>query len=142
MRFWDSSAVVPLLVSEATTEAVEAHLATDPVMLVWWTTEVECSSALARLASEGGLTTRAHAEAGNRLDVLKAAWHEVQAVEVVRRTARRLLRTHRLRAADALQLAAALVSSEGDPASMEIVVLDDRLAGAAEREGLVLVEAS
>ncbi|MGI8778207.1 MAG: hypothetical protein ACR2LJ_12695 [Acidimicrobiales bacterium] len=41
MRFWDSSAVVPLLVAEATTELVEAAFQTDPVMLVWWSTEVE-----------------------------------------------------------------------------------------------------
>lgn len=75
------------------------------------------------------------------VEALRGAWHEVLPVESVRRTARRLLRTHPLRAADSLQLAAALVASEGDPASMEVVALDSRLVEAAQREGLVVVEA-
>lgn len=140
MRFWDSSAVLPLLVTEAASEAMEAHFGVDPVMLVWWATEVECASALARLEREEALATAALQVAVGRLDELKAAWHEVQPVEPVRRTARRLLRAHRLRAMDALQLAAALVASEGEPASLEMLALDARLVEAARREGLAVVE--
>lgn len=50
-------------------------------------------------------------------------------------TARRLLRVHALRAADALQLAAAIAASEADPASLDLVMLDEQLAEAARREG-------
>lgn len=44
-----------------------------------------------------------------------------------------------LRAADALQLAAALAAAENNPSALSIVTLDDRLAEAAEREGFPLM---
>lgn len=135
MRFWDSSAIVPLLVEESSSSAVLAELERDPELIVWWATEVECVSALARLEREGSLDGRAMADALERLDALARSWQEVQPVERVRRTAVRLLRVHGLRGADALQLAAALAVGEGEPASVQLVSLDDRLAQAAEREG-------
>ena len=73
-----------------------------------------------------------------RLDSLAEGWNEVQPVAAVRITARRLLRVHPLRTADALQLAAAVVAAEGVPASLDLVTLDDRLAAAARREGFVV----
>lgn len=142
MRFWDSSGVVPLLVAEPASAAIEDVFMDDPVMLVWWATEVECASVLSRLERDKALSGRQTSAALDRLQELKQAWHEVQPVEIVRRTAQRLLRTHRLRASDSLQLAAAIVASEGDPASMEIVALDGRLWDTAQREGLVVVDTS
>jgi predicted nucleic acid-binding protein len=44
-----------------------------------------------------------------------------------------------LRAADALQLAAAVLASEGEPSSLEIVTLDERLSEAAQKEGLTAI---
>jgi predicted nucleic acid-binding protein len=113
----------------------------DPVMCVWWATELECVSALARLEREGALSDTAMTVALERLDVLTESWNEVQPVVAVRGAARRLLRVHTLGAADALQLAAAVIAAEGQPASLEIVTLDERLAAAARREGFT-VEAS
>jgi uncharacterized protein len=141
VRFWDSSAIVPLTVTEASTDAMRAIAEEDPVMSVWWATEVECVCALARLEREGELSDTATTVALERLDVLAESWNEVQPVVAVRGAARRLLRVHTLRAADALQLAAAVVAAEGQPASLEIVTLDERLAAAARREGFT-VEAS
>ena len=46
MKFWHASAIVPLLMSEATTKSVQAQAAGDPVMLVWWASEVERASRL------------------------------------------------------------------------------------------------
>ena len=112
----------------------------DPVMLVWWATVVECVSAIARLERDGDLTSEGTLAALERLDALAEGWNEVQPVEAARRTARRMLRTHRLRAADALQLAAAGVAAEGHPASLEIITLDDRLIEAARREGFVVLD--
>ena len=109
-------------------------------MLVWWATEVECASALARLEREGDLSAEATLAAFERLDVLAAGWHQIQPVESARRAARRLLRVHTLRAADALQLAAAIVGCEGNPGTLGIVSLDDRLIDAAHREGFPVVE--
>ena len=140
MRFWDSSAIVPLTIAEASTEALQATAVQDPVMCVWWATEIECVSALARLERDGELTDSATTAALERLDVLSEAWNEVQPVATLRGVARRLLRVHALRAADALQLAAAVVASEGLPASLEIVTLDQRLAIAARREGFSVRE--
>jgi hypothetical protein len=51
----------------------------------------------------------------------------------------RLLRNHPLRAADALQLAAALIASEETPQTLEFICLDDRLALAARREGFTVI---
>ena len=138
MRFWDSSAIIPLAVTEASTEAMLAVADEDPVMCVWWGTEVECVSALSRLDREGALTDSAMTLAVQRLDLLAESWNEVQPVPAVRSAARRLLRVHPLRAGGALQLAAAVVSAEGHPASLEIVTLDERLASAARREGFIV----
>jgi predicted nucleic acid-binding protein len=138
LRFWDSSAVVPLIVAEAGTDSVQAIAGEDPVMCVWWGTEIECVSALARLEREDALAETAMIAALERLEMLAEAWNEVQPVAAVRGVARRLLRVHPLRAADALQLAAAVVAAEGVPASLDLVTLDERLAAAARREGFVV----
>ncbi len=138
MRFWDASAIVPLLITESTTKTLQGLGTADPAMLVWWATEVECVSAIARLEREDDLSSSATQAALERLDALADGWSEVQPVEAARRVARRLLRMHSLRAADALQLAAALAAAEERPSSLEIVTLDDRLADAARREGFVV----
>ncbi|MFO0581922.1 MAG: type II toxin-antitoxin system VapC family toxin [Anaeromyxobacter sp.] len=135
MRFWDASAIVPLLVHEPERARVLALLEADPELLVWWGTPVECTSALARREREGALAAAAVTEASGRLRKLAEAWQEVLAVDPVRATAQRLLRVHPLRAADALQLAAAVVASEHEPASLPFVCLDERLSEAAAREG-------
>jgi len=140
LRFWDSSALVALLVAEAKTETLRSIAEHDPVMLVWWATPIECASAIARLERDGDLTSEATLTALQRLDALAESWNEVQPVEAARRAARRLLRVHPLRAADALQLAAAVVAAEGHPASLEVVTLDERLIEAARREGFVVIE--
>lgn len=138
MKFWDSSAIVPLLVRQAETAPVRAIATDDSEMLVWWATPVECASALARLERERTLGERAAHAAFDRLRQFGAGWHEVDANDAVREAATRFLRVHALRAGDALQLAAAFVVSGGQPSSLEIVTLDERLSSAARREGFVL----
>lgn len=139
MRFWDSSAVVPLLVAEANTDAAQRLLREDPAMVVWWATTTECVSAVARLEREGALDLDGVDAALGRLDELDRGWSEVLPVQNARQHARRLLRTHPLRAADALQLGAALIAAEGKPDSLELVTLDVRLRDAARREGFRLL---
>lgn len=139
MRFWDSSAVVPLLVEERTTAATLEEFERDPELLVWWGTELECVSALARQEREGALSAHSVVTALERLDALSLAWREVLPVARVRQTATRLLRVHPLRAGDALQLAAAVVGAESLPATLPLVTLDERLAQAAQREGFAVV---
>ena len=107
MRFWDASAIVPLLVTEPATPWLQQLGRDDPAMLVWWGSAVECVSALARLERDGTLTARAMTAALERLGRLFMACHEIEPGDAVRETATRFLRVHPLRAADALQLAAA-----------------------------------
>lgn len=140
MRFWDASAIVPLIVEQPATTRVTRELERDPALLVWWATRVECVSALARLDREGSPGPRTLETAFERLATMSIGWQEVEPVRPVRHTAERLLRTHPLRAADALQLAAAIVAADGDPRTLPIVTLDERLARAAEREGFPVVE--
>ncbi len=140
MKFWDASAIVPLLMTEPTTRTMQALGRKDPAMLVWWGTEVECASAIARLERDATLDEAAVREAFDRLTQLAGGWHEVDPSDAVREAAVRFLRVHPLRAADALQLAAAFIAAERRPSSLEVVTVDDRLAGAARKEGFVLIE--
>jgi|SRR5688572_29693145 len=140
MKFWDASAIVPLLLIEPTTSALQALAAKDPAMLVWWTTEVECASAIARLERDGAIEDLPVTQALDRLKQLASGWHEIDPGDTIREAAVRFLRVHPLRAADALQLAAAFIAAERRPSSLEVVTLDDRLAVAARKEGFVLID--
>ena len=139
MIFWDASAIVPLLVAEPTTRQMQALAGRDPDMLVWWGSEVECISALARLERTAALDGKGMALASDRLKQLANGWHEIEPTEIVRENAMRFLRVHPLRAADALQLAAAFTAAERRPASLRVLTLDERLADAARKEGFALV---
>jgi predicted nucleic acid-binding protein len=141
LRFWDSSALVPLLVRQKASGRMRSLYRSDGTVLAWWGSRVECESAIARLEREGRLQRRSARQARGRLDRFAATWNEVQPLDVVRESARRLLRVHDLRAADALQLAAAIAAAEDRPSALDLVCLDDRLARAAEREGFPIVAA-
>jgi len=139
VRFWDSSAIVPLLVEEPSRERAARLAEGDPLIVVWWATVVECAAAIARRERDGSLRP---AEAQAALEDLRdyaEEWQEVLPSEQLRSVARRLLRMHNLRAGDALQLAAGIIAAEGNPGSLDFVCLDDRLALAAEREGFRVV---
>lgn len=138
MKYWDASSIVPLLVRQSRTQDMECILAQDPAMVTWWGTPVECLSALMRLAREGRLTADDTRDAERRLNELRNGWDEVLPGEACRRTAERMLRVHTLRAADALQLAAALIAADHDPTRMEVVCLDQRLGEAGRKEGFIL----
>jgi predicted nucleic acid-binding protein len=140
MIFWDASAIVPLLVFETSSQALQALAKQDPTMLVWWGSEIECVSALARIEREGALDPRDAPRAFKRLRQLADVWNEIEPTDVVRQAAIRFLRVHALRAADALQLAAAYSAAEQRPVSLELVTLDERLAAAARKEGFMVLD--
>lgn len=139
MRFWDSSAIVPLCFHESASDAVRRIAKTDEDMVVWWSSRVECISAMARRQREGLLSAEAAHEARAILSALSGQWSEVQPTEVVRERAERNLWVHPLRAADGLQLAAALVWAEESPKGLELVCLDRNLREAALREGFTVL---
>jgi hypothetical protein len=142
MKFWDSSALVPLLLAEASTPHVTSLALHDAEAVVWWATPVECASAIARVERTNELSSDGADAAFARLDALAASWLQVEPSDEIRETARRLLRVHPLRAADALQLAAAFVAAERRPPTMTFVTLDRDLRTAAAREGFVVEELS
>jgi predicted nucleic acid-binding protein len=87
VRFWDASAIVPLLVAEALTQRLQALAAKDPNMLVWWGSEIECVSAIARLERDGALSSQAIMIALRRLRQLSTGWHEIDPSDAVREAA-------------------------------------------------------
>ncbi|TVP60114.1 MAG: PIN domain-containing protein [Gemmatimonadales bacterium] len=138
VRFWDTSGVVPLLLQQEASDVVRPLLESDPMIAAWWGTPVECASAAARLRREGLLTVDEEVQVLALLEDLEGAWFEIRPSEPLRREAGRLLRTHSLKAADALQLAAAITWAGPDRKS-EIVTLDERLALAAQLEGFTVL---
>lgn len=141
MRFWDTSGIIPLLVIEPATQPAKEILRADDAVVVWWGTPIECISALVRRTREGMLDGKAEDQARNVLRRLAGLWTEVHPTQIVRDTAERLLTVHSLRAADALQLAAALVWVGRNPAGQHFVCLDHNLRAAARREGFILLPA-
>jgi hypothetical protein len=141
VRFWDTSALLPLFVAEKESARARSWLRRDPTVVVWTLTRVELLSVLARREREEPSAARALLRARRQVLAAWEEWSEIVAVEPVRRQAERLVSVHPLRAADALQLGAALVATDLDPAGLELVTFDERLATAAEKEGFSVLGA-
>lgn len=135
MRYWDASALVPLVVEEPRSEELRALLGQEPHVVTWAWSWVEVASAVERRTREGRLDRRQRRVTLDRFAELAEGCDEVTDVMSVRRQALLLLARHPLRAADAAQLGAALLVAQPG-AELAFVCLDARLADAAEREGL------
>jgi predicted nucleic acid-binding protein len=137
--FWDSSAIVPLTLQEEGSKDVRAVLRDDEQMMVWWGTPVEVLSALARSERAHAIETANVDRARRVLDNLRDRWNEVVPSDEVRERAGAAVLRHPLRAADALQLGAALTWSRGRPRSHRFLSLDAKLASAARQEGFDMI---
>ena len=126
---------------ERRSEALSQLLREDPATAVWWATPVECGSALARLEREQRLNEAGSRAAWQRMVEAGRSWTEVPPIDRVREQALRVLQLHPLRAADALQLAAAIVLADFEPKALPFVTLDETLATAARREGFPVLGA-
>ena len=135
--FWDSSALVPLCVDQAASALSKAALKAKS-LAVWWGTPMEMMSAFTRLLRSGEISQADFRIALTRLAELRRMWIEVQPTETVRLLAENLLQQHSLRAADAVQLAAALVWSNQHPRKRVFVCFDGRLSEAAEKENFTV----
>ena len=138
MRFWDTSAIVPLLLDESHSDLARALFVDDSDVVMWWGTPVECAYAIARLRRQGVLGPAEQAAALGQLDRLRTDSYEVTPGDSVRAQALRVVRLHALRSGDALQLAAALEWA-GMPVVGTLVTFDRQLATCAELEGLRVV---
>ena len=139
MKFWDASAIIPLCLQEPLTPLLKNAAQEDAAIAGWWATPIECFSAFARLRREGILTSAGEEQVRRVLTRLAAEWTEIEASREVREKAGRVLLLHPLRAADSLQLAAALVWADGHATGHHFVCLDQRLREAAHREGFVVL---
>ncbi len=139
MKFWDASALIPLCLHERLSGGLKRIAQDDEALVVWWGSPVECLSAFARLRREAVLNEFGEEQARLVLHALQETWTEIEPANVVREQAGRVLRLHPLRAADALQLAAALVWCQGDPIRNGFICLDQRLREAARREGFTVL---
>ena len=142
MRYWDASALVPLVVAESDSDLVRTWLSDDDRIVTWAWTRTEIVSAIERRARQGSLSRQQRREALGRFEAFAGSWDEVTEVLAVRVRANALLARHPLRAADAGQLGAALLVQEQLAGTLEFVCLDDRLSSAAELEGLSVTHQS
>lgn len=139
MRFWDSSALAALLFPERLSEACARLYANDTDVVVWALTPAEVLSALHRRRREGTLSDELFTRVTAELGELRDKWSEVLDLDLVRPRAERVVAVHGIRAADALQLAAALVAANERPQHVPFVSLDQRLNDAAAREGFTVL---
>jgi predicted nucleic acid-binding protein len=134
--YWDASALVPLLLREATSDQYR-NLARDAEVVTWWGSAVECAAAI-ECRARAGEAAQSVAAAYRNLTELLSQWREIHASETLRRTAIRFVRTTGVRAGDALHLAGAMLASHFEPTSARFLSEDLRLKQAAEREGFVV----
>lgn len=137
--FWDTSALVPLCCFQLQSAQARQAARTYNRQVVWWGTVIEAVSSLNRLTRDGILGLKEGGQAFARLDYLRSRWNEIQPTEEVRDRAERVLRIHKLRAADALQLAAALVWCGDRPQGRPFIGSDGNLSEAAAAEGFTLI---
>jgi len=126
---------VPLIVKQPSSPAVQQWMAQDPEIVVWTLTPVEMVSALRRLVRSNQLGEDEANRAESLLVELAKRCHLIVDVELVKAIACRVLRVHSLRAADALQLGAALAWAGSNTQGCVLYTFDQQLAGAAGREG-------
>lgn len=138
MIFWDASALLPLLVWEEETLLREKQLRKDSVMVVWWGSRIECHSAIRRRERETVLSADSMQKALKRLKIFSESWYEVAPTEILRLRSERFLNSHSLRAADSLQLAAAVLACEEKTADFLFYTSDERLSRAAKSEGFIV----
>ena len=115
MNFWDSSALVPLLVTEASSDLRRKQYDADPWAVVWFGTLAEIESSLIRRQRDGQLPADVEHAARKRLHEMTKQWTEVTPTTEVRARAIRLLRVHPLRAADATVSPATAVAPSNSP---------------------------
>ena len=137
--FWDASALVPLCVPSQNPGNGRRLLREYPP-IVWWGSALETISALARLRRQHFLTDAQHDAARDRLDALRRTWREIQPSSRLEELAEDQIARHELRAADALQLAAALVWCNQRPKNRPLLCRDVRLREAARDQGFVLID--
>ena len=139
MTYWDASALVALYIEQPRSFEV-LPLAADGVRVTTWTlTEIEIRSALARLERESLMEPSSLKQASDKAAAHWTTFDVIAILDPVKVRARRMINVHSLKAANAVQLAAALTAVQDSPTGQTFVTLDARLATAARREGFTIL---
>lgn len=138
MSFWDSSALVPLCTSEPRSISAGRLWKTFSARVVWWETSVEICSALARIERENTISLSQRLNAEKRLVILEKTWIEIQPNSRIKELARTFPAKYKMKAADSLQLAAALIWCKEQPKSKNFVSGDAKLVKVAETVGFTV----
>jgi len=141
IAFWDTSALAPLCVEEATSRQAQSLLKRY-LPVVWWATVIEMHSAIYRLYRLKQIDDHGKQAAFSRLALLQRGWKEILPGDSLRQLATSLLNSYSLSAADSLQLAAALIWCQERPSNKHIICADRRLAAAAQSAGFSVLELS
>jgi predicted nucleic acid-binding protein len=109
-------------------------------LAVWWAAPVEIRSAFARLQRSGHLQPAAKIYALEHLQAIRQSWREIHPSSGLRDQASALLDLYSIRAADSLQLAAALVWCRNRPNGRTFLCADLRLSEAAMQAGFNVLQ--
>ncbi len=137
LAFWDSSALIPLCVQQVQTQRSETLFAKYGVT-VWWSTQIEIISGLTRLLRMKEIDETEFVDGKQVAQAMAMIWIAIKPSANIEREARILLELYPLRAADALQLAAALEWCDGNPKGCVFLSFDQRLREAAGMAGFTL----
>ena len=132
--FWDASALIPLCVFQIQTPQARV-LYLNHAVVVWWTTPVEIVSGLTRLKRMSEIDQDEFLIGKQRALDLARIWVPIEPASSIATRACSLLELYPLRAAEALQLSAALDACEDKPQSNVFITADQRLADAARQSG-------
>ncbi|HEX2831440.1 MAG TPA: type II toxin-antitoxin system VapC family toxin [Thermoanaerobaculia bacterium] len=133
MKFWDTSALVPLIVNEAQSRSMIRLMGSDANVVVSFLTRVELASGIARRLRNHDRMR----DSSDFVQLLEREWTEIEAEPHVLTSARRLAHRHKLRAGDAIQLACAVICRS--MSNLEFVTLDHELRCAARAEGFAVL---
>lgn len=141
IRYFDASALVKRYVEEAGSDRVRRLMA-NGLNATSRLSEVEIASALVRRCREGSFPVSERDRVLAALPLDLAAMFVVELTPEVSARCFGLLRRHRLRASDAVQLASSLCLQEQVGSPVQFAAFDDRLLEAARAEGLQLPQFS
>jgi predicted nucleic acid-binding protein len=137
VAFWDSSVLVSLCIAELKSRQAESWIA-EFQTVIWWATPVETIGALCRVKREGRISSAEYNQAKAKVHTIESASQIVLPGNRLRQQAYSLLERFQLRAADSLQLAAAMAWCEESPKGNVFLSFDDRLRATAETLGFTV----
>ena len=136
--FWDTSAIVPTLVFQNSSKSANTLLRKHKKLVLAWITRIEIYSAPSRLARQGVLNNKNYTIAVERFNWIEKNRIEVFPSETLRALSIDLLQQYELRAADAMQLASALIWCNEKPNNKPFITFDEQLALAASKAGFAV----